>query len=74
VGWVGGGRVSLTFASNADSWIERLTIATGERIAIMPPSIATPTTSPSWSIDGNAQIYSIRLAHAASSARVYALR
>jgi Tol biopolymer transport system component len=53
VGWIGGGRLSLTFASNADSWIERLTVATGERITIMPPGIATLTTSPSWSIDGN---------------------
>ena len=53
VGWVGGGRLSLTFASNADSWIERLTVASGERIAIVPPGIATLTTSPSWSIDGN---------------------
>jgi dipeptidyl aminopeptidase/acylaminoacyl peptidase len=53
VAWVGGGRLSLTLASNAESWIERLTIATGERIAIMPPGIATLTTSPSWSIDGN---------------------
>ena len=52
-GWVGGGRLSLTFASNADSWIERLTVATGERITILPPGIATLTTSPSWSIDGN---------------------
>lgn len=51
--WIGGGRVSLTFASNADSWIERLTIATSERITIMPPGIATLMTSPSWSIDGN---------------------
>jgi hypothetical protein len=53
VGWAGGGRLSLTFASNADSWIERLTVANGERITIMPPGIATLTTSPSWSIDGN---------------------
>lgn len=53
VAWIGGGRLSLTFASNADSWIECLTVASGERITIMPPGIATLTTSPSWSIDGN---------------------
>ena len=51
--WSSDGRLSLTFASNLESWIERLTIATGERITVMPPGIATLTTSPSWSLDGN---------------------
>jgi Tol biopolymer transport system component len=50
--WTGDGRLSLTFASSMETWIERLTVATGERITIMPPGIATLTTAPSWSLDG----------------------
>jgi Tol biopolymer transport system component len=49
---LGDGQVSLTFMSNQGSWIERLTIATGERITLMPPGIARLFLTPSWSLDG----------------------
>jgi Tol biopolymer transport system component len=52
VAWLGDGQVSLTFMSNQGSWIERLTLATGERVTVMPPGIAELFLTPSWSLDG----------------------
>jgi hypothetical protein len=52
VAWLGDGQVSLTFMSTQGSWIERLTIATGERITVMPPRLAEVFLPPSWSLDG----------------------
>jgi dipeptidyl aminopeptidase/acylaminoacyl peptidase len=60
--WIADGLLSLTVASNGETWIERLTVATGERITIMPPGIATLITSPSWSVDGNRYVVVGRMA------------
>jgi hypothetical protein len=67
---LGDGHLSLTFMSNQGSWIERLTIATGERITVMPPGIARNVLTPSWSLDGTR--YVIAAKEEAQIAEVYA--
>lgn len=43
---------SLTLTNGRETWIDLLTPATGARVTVMPPGIATILTAPSWSADG----------------------
>lgn len=49
---VGADQQSLTLRNGGDTWIELLTLTTGDRVAVMPPGIATILAPPSWSADG----------------------
>lgn len=49
---VGAGQQSITLTNGRETWIDLLTPATGARVNVMPPGIATIVAAPSWSADG----------------------